>query len=156
MWGRQRSYLVVAAVAGEALERCFDDFLARNADNEAALAAFNAALIQLVARLHSAGLVHRDLYASHVFLEDTPTGPKLYLIDLARVFKPRWRRFRWRVKDLAQLKYSMPSKWAEHHWREFLEMYLARIGGWPRRWARAIDRKVAAMRRRRRRKENAG
>ncbi len=151
-WGAQRSYIVLTAVPGDALERCFGDFLDRRGGT-AAVEAFNDALVGLVARLHLAGLVHRDLYASHIFLEEAEDGPKLYLIDLARVFRPRWRRFRWRVKDLAELKYSMPAQWVDRHWRVFLEGYLARIGGRLGSWAKAVDRKVAGMRRRKARRE---
>ena len=148
MWGTVRSYLIVEAVPGDALERCFDDYFARHRRDAAAMAAFNAALVDLVAKLHAAGLAHRDLYASHVFLQESPGGAKLHLIDLARAFAPRWRRFRWRVKDLAQLKYSMPADWADIYWDDVLDQYLARLGGRRRRLAAAVDRKVAAMRRR--------
>ena len=89
--GVRRGYVVVAAVPGEALERCFDDCLARWDEDQ--LAAFNQALADLAARLHSAGLAHRDLYTPHIFLDETPEGPRLYLIDLARVFKPCWRKW---------------------------------------------------------------
>ena len=147
--GARRGYIVLDAVPGDALERCFDGCLARW--DESQVQRFNAALAELVRGLHGAGWVHRDLYASHVFLHETPDGPKLRLIDLARCFAPRWRRFRWRVKDLAQLKYSMSPAWVEQYWDEFLAGYLG--GGGRDRWYRAIDRKVAAMQRRHRRRE---
>ena len=144
--GARRSYIVVTAVPGDALERCLADCLERWDD--AAAERFNAALLDIVCRLHLAGAVHRDLYASHVFVEEAADGPRLYLIDVARVFLPRWRRFRWRAKDLAQLKYSMPSPWVAQYWGGFLGGYLARVGGDIGRWSDAIDRKVASMRRR--------
>ena len=61
-------------------------------------------LTALVARLHSNGFQHRDLYACH-FLEgrDSP----LVLIDLARVRQTRRLSKRRRVKDLAALHYSL-------------------------------------------------
>ena len=149
--GVRRSYIVLAGVPGEALERCFADCLVRWDGSQ--VRRFNAALVELVRGLHSAGWVHRDLYASHIFLDETPHGPKLYLIDLARCFALRWRRFRWQVKDLAQLKYSMPPAWVEQYWDEFLGGYLAGRGREPRRWGPAIDRKVASMHRRRRRRQ---
>jgi len=118
--------------------------------------------VDLVANLHAAGHVHRDLYASHIFLDAEGGRVQLYLIDLARVFVPRWRVFRWRVKDLAQLKYSMPPAWVEAHWDGFLAAYLRRLAGGPSveqafeparaRLAAAIDRKVEHMRRRAARK----
>ena len=153
LWGLQRSYLVVEAVPGDALERCLDDFLARRGGDPAAMDAFGAALVGLVAALHGAGLAHRDLYASHIFLDEGPDGVTLSLIDAARVFAPRWRRFRWRAKDLAALKYSMPAGWTQPHWDGFLDAYVARIGGGRGRWAGAVDRKVASLRRRQRRRQ---
>jgi tRNA A-37 threonylcarbamoyl transferase component Bud32 len=151
LWGVRRSYIVMSAVPGDALERCFDDFLRRCSAAE--LERFNAGLVELVRGLHAAGLVHRDLYASHIFLDAAAGGPGLYLIDLARAFAPRWRRFRWRVKDLAQLKYSMPSEWLEKHWEAFLGGYLADAREDTRRWAKAVDRKAADMLRRHRKRQ---
>ena len=159
LFGLRRSYVIVTAVPGEALERCFDDCLARWDEDQ--LAEFNEALGGLVARLHSAGLAHRDLYASHIFLDETPKGPKLHLIDVARVFKPGWRKWRWQVKDLAQIRYSMPDEWGRGPWRDFLSQYLhlrfAR--GCGRRmwlWSGCIERRAARMRRRQERRQRRG
>ncbi len=149
--GVRRSYIIVTSVPGEALERCFDDFLTRHDLSGVVMKRFNDALVNLVGSLHSSGLVHRDLYASHIFLDETPTGLKLYLIDLARVFAPKLRTFRWRVKDLAQLKYSMPATWLNRHWDDFLRRYLSGTGD-ARIWSEAIDRKVARMRQKQRKK----
>ena len=152
--GVRRSYIVVSAVPGEALERCFEDFLARNGSDEEKVGQFNTALVKLVVALHAGGCVHRDLYTSHIFLDETADGPRLYLIDLARVFAPKWRTFRWRVKDLAQLKYSMPPAWVDRHWDDFLLRYLSDSGyGRAGLWPAAINRKVASMRRRQQKKE---
>ncbi len=153
--GARRSYIIVSAVPGEALERACEGFLQRNRADEQAMGRLNDALVALVGDLHRAGYVHRDLYASHVFLREGPGGPELYLIDLARAFVPRWRRFRWRVKDLAELKYSMPPAWVEDYWERFLAGYLGPAGD-VGKWAAAIDRKVARMRRRQKRKVAGG
>jgi hypothetical protein len=60
--------------------------------------------------MHRLGFVHRDLYLSHIFFhEGQLAGPKLSLIDLQRVGKPRWRQSRWVVKDLAALNFSAPA-----------------------------------------------
>jgi len=158
-WGEEpfvlrsgRSYVVVTAVAGDALERCFEVWLAAAADE--AVRRITAELADLVARLHRAGLVHRDLYASHVFFDPAGEGSRLALIDLARAFRPRCRRFRWRVKDLAALKYSMPPAWVDRWWPAFLEAYAAgcdpTVG--PRRLRNAVERKASWMRRRHDRK----
>ena len=154
--GAHRSYIIVTAVPGDALSRCGEDFLARHRDNGLA-AAFTEQLADLARELHQAGYVHRDFYASHLFLDEQPGGFQLHLIDLARLFKPRWRRFRWRVKDLAQLKFSMPPEWVRGHWGPFLAEYLGASGpSQADRYNRAIDRKVAAMRRRSGRRSPAG
>jgi tRNA A-37 threonylcarbamoyl transferase component Bud32 len=153
-WGQQspggRSFVVVSAVAGDALERCAASLLAGGEDRGDRLA---DALAELAGRLHAAGLVHRDFYASHIFAEAADGGLQLSLIDLARVFRPRWRRRRWRVKDLAQLHYSMPASWGKRHWSRFLSSYVERAGGGvPAVLDAAVGRKVARMRRRAARK----
>jgi len=64
-------------------------------------------LAALVARLHRAGYNHRDLYCCHFFLREPAPGQfELRLIDLQRVQHRRWFRWRWLVKDLAQLGWS--------------------------------------------------
>jgi heptosyltransferase-2 len=148
--GPRRSYVIVTRVPGEALERCGEEFLRRHQDQPRRLRELTEKLADLVRRLHAAGLVHRDLYASHVFLEERQGEIHLHLIDLARVFSPR-RKFRWRVKDLAQLKYSMPAAWTTACWEDFMAAYLDGAAG-AARYAAAIDRKVAWMRRRAERK----
>jgi heptose I phosphotransferase len=157
-WGQEdrrggRSYVVVSAVPGDAIERCGKDYLRRHPGQPEAAEALSEALVSLVRALHDAGLVHRDLYASHVFLHESEGELDLYLIDMARVFAPMRRLFRWGVKDLAQLKYSMPPQWVTVQWDAFLGEYLdGPDAARRRRWALAIDRKVLAMRRRAERK----
>jgi len=142
----RRSFVIVTAVPGDALERCGEAYLAGDPARGGALA---EALGDLVGAFHAGGWVHRDLYAAHIFLHEVPDAPDLYLIDLARVFAPRWRRFSWRVKDLAQLKYSMPPAWVDAHWGAFRSRYVAHVpAAGDSRTARAVDRKVAEMRRR--------
>ena len=152
VWGEEdgggRSYLVVSAVPGEALERVGEDYWRRHEGDPHAQAELTRKLVELVRRLHAAGYVHRDLYASHVFLAEDAAGVTLHLIDLARMFRLRGRRFRWRVKDLAQLRYSMPPAWVAEHWSSFLHAYL----GSPderelARWSRAIEAKADRIRR---------
>jgi len=153
--GRGEGFLLVSEVPGDALERCFQDYLDRCRDRPKDVIDLTVKLAGLVAALHRGGMVHRDLYASHVFLDAAGDHPHLYLIDLARAFAPRWRRFRWRVKDIAQLKYSMPVAWVVEHWERFLDAYLAGQGVDRASFARAVGRKVDWMRRRAQRKENA-
>jgi hypothetical protein len=62
----------------------------------------------LAAKLHSAGLHHRDLYLCHFFVRMDDAAVHVKLIDAARVRRlPGWpTRRRWVVKDLAQFWYS--------------------------------------------------
>ena len=97
-----RTFLVTLDLAGyrdaEKLVRAglpFADVLAPTAD--------------LAARLHGAGLHHRDLYLCHFFARpgEGAAPPELALIDAARVRPlPRFFARRWVVKDLAQFWYS--------------------------------------------------
>lgn len=145
-----RSFVLVSAVEGASLEVRAEDYYLRHVDDEKALMRFTDALAGLVRDFHEAGFVHRDLYACHIFLDERGGRLELALIDLARVFAPRVRRFRWRVKDLAQLKYSMPPHWVERCWRRFMAAYFgsASQGRRWRRYRRAIDRRVRRMQRR--------
>lgn len=148
-----RSFIIVTAVPGESLERCAEKILSSGEQTGEELA---IVLSKLIRDFHAAGFVHRDLYASHIFIHRTDGRLTPYLIDLARVFRPRWRAFRWRVKDLAQLKSSMPEDWIRRHWGRFMAAY----GGdcsesEMSRYNRAVDRKASAILRREKRKKNS-
>ena len=154
--GAKRSYLIVTAVPGDAMERCFEAFLHRHTGNGGA-GSVTAQLARLVRTLHDSGHVHRDLYASHIFLSELAGRPRLYLIDLARMFPARLRKRRWRARDLAQLKYSMPPGWVAEYWPMFLAEYLPGVSPAARcRLDRAIDRKVSAFRSRAQRNRARG
>ena len=86
------------------------------------------ALGELAGRFHSLGWRHRDFYLCHVFVDETPAGLRLTLIDLQRAFRPRWRRRRWLVKDLAQLHYSAQGLFSRGLQARFAASY-ARIHG---------------------------
>ncbi|MBN1846687.1 MAG: hypothetical protein JW810_13460, partial [Sedimentisphaerales bacterium] len=99
----------------------------------------------LVRRLHGAGWFHRDLYLSHLFLSRDDHGvERLNLIDLQRVFRPLWRRARWRVKDLAQLGYSAGPLVSRTDMLRFFLRYRQQCRLEPRdkRLARAIGRRM--------------
>ncbi len=120
--GRERrSAILLASVPGASLEHWVERAI--RADRRS-IRGVLAPLATLVARLHSCGYFHRDLYLSHVFFDpDSPDQP-LHLIDLQRVVAPRrWRR-RWVVKDLAALSMSAPAglvsgadriRWLNHY-----------------------------------------
>jgi hypothetical protein len=154
VWER-RSALVAAAVPGESLERYVQRHpqrLPRGLIEE---------LARFVARFHQTGRVHRDLYLSHIFIETTDEKMVLRLIDLARVFRPRWRRRRWMVKELASLNYSTPASSATATDRlRFLKTYLGRnrLSRTDRRLIREVAGKSARIARhdaRRRQREGS-
>jgi hypothetical protein len=61
----------------------------------------------LAAKLHSAGLHHRDLYLCHFFARVSGADVDVRLIDTARVRPlPKFLGARWVIKDLAQFWYS--------------------------------------------------
>jgi len=102
----------------------------------------------MVARLHRAGLFHRDLYWHHVFAETLdPSASPPVLIDVERTFRPRWRSRRWLVKDLAGLLSSWPRGPAPVCALRFLRAYSGgRLpAGW-KRLARDVIRKAARIR----------
>jgi len=154
--GVKRGYVIVSAVPGDALERCGDEFVARNAVDSEMITELTDKLVSLVARMHIAGFVHRDLYASHIFLYEHDGVIELNLIDLARVFRPVRRQFRWRVKDLAQLKYSMPPAWVSYHWDRFISEYLDMTGQNDRPgWDLAISSRIDRMHKRQQRHDKS-
>lgn len=150
VWER-RSALLMTAVPGDALERWVLRHPAR------APRPMLTALARFIARFHRDGFVHRDLYLSHVFFDDADLDrPAFRLIDLQRAFRPRWRRARWIVKDLAALNYSTPANVASLTDRlRWLRVYLgvSKLRDGDRRLVRQIaakTRQIARHDRRRR------
>ncbi len=97
-----------------------------------------------VARLHAAGWYYRDLYWNHLFLGDDDT---VAWIDPERLLRPRWRRRRWQVKDLAGLLASLPVAVPRTAPLRFLRAYAG--GALPHDWrrlARAVLAKAARIR----------
>jgi heptose I phosphotransferase len=75
----------------------------------AALFKLLAQVADVAARFHRAGFNHRDFYCCHFFIREHDDEQfDVRLIDLQRVERRRWLRWRWIVKDLAQLAYSAP------------------------------------------------
>lgn len=142
----RQSVLMIGAVRGESLER----WLPRGWNRRAVGAAWRRqqawvrSLAEVVAAFHAAGFVHRDLYTSHVFLADTaPPGRDAFtLIDLQRVFRPRWRRTRWIVKDLAALDLSAAPIVSRTDRLRFWHAYVDAVGR--PAWRERIAARVAA------------
>ena len=95
------SLLVTRAAPGVAM----DAWLVRHAGEQRACRAAAEQAGGLVRELHRLGLCYRDLYWNHLFRDDQA----LVLLDVERVFAPRWRKARWIRKDLAGLAASMPA-----------------------------------------------
>lgn len=107
-----RSFVLLSEAPGESLERWVPvhvsapseemDWRTRKARVDA--------LARFVAKFHAAGFTHRDLYLCHIFYAASEgKAGEFCLIDLQRVFRPRWRGRRWVVKDLSALHYSAPA-----------------------------------------------
>jgi len=124
-WGNMadgRSFVITEDLAGY---QAADKMIAGGL-SPAKLDKLLAAAAALAARLHNAGLHHRDLYLCHFFARFAGPEPELRLIDAARVRRlPGWPlRRRWIVKDLAQFWYSaaLPALGPERRQR-WLEEY---------------------------------
>jgi len=94
-------FAVLSAVPGESLQH----WAARN-NSFAQKKEMIRRVAWLARRFHEQGWRHRDFYLCHLFTGAVGGRQRLSIIDLQRVFRPRWRARRWQVKDLAQLNYS--------------------------------------------------
>jgi heptose I phosphotransferase len=145
----RRSAVLLQHVPGEALDRAWLAMRAAAAPITRGPLRHDLTirLARFVAAFHSTGLCHRDLYLCHIFAElgdDGRDPPRFAVIDLARALRPRVRRFRWLIKDLAQLDVSARQIGATRADRvRFLLAYLGLQPGAARaRWyARRIVRK---------------
>ncbi len=65
---------------------------------------------RLAKKMHRSGFNHRDFNATHILLRYTEDGElhEPALFDLQRVDRKRMFRFRWIIKALAELNYSLP------------------------------------------------
>jgi hypothetical protein len=61
-------------------------------------------------RMHAQGLNHRDFNTTHILVRYNAAyhRPELAVFDLQRVDKARFFRFRWIIKSLARVNYSLP------------------------------------------------
>jgi hypothetical protein len=144
------SVVLFAAAEGDAFDRLWPRAVTEGAPITRGAARHQIAtlLARFVAEFHQTGLCHRDLYLCHIFAQLDFSGsapPEFTLIDLARAFRPRWRRQRWIIKDLAQLDASARQIGASRTDRlRFLNTYLGlaregRLGDYARRIIRKSD-----------------
>jgi len=113
-------------------------------------------LIEAVAktarRMHAAGANHQDFNATHVLIgpENIDGMPKLALFDLQRVDRRRWQRFRWMIKALAELNYTLPDTLFSRKDRLKLFMdykAITRLSLWSRFQLYWIVKKIGRIRR---------
>jgi heptose I phosphotransferase len=145
-WKERGSLLLTEEVPGESLDNWIPAAVRRGGLGRRVRGVLVERTAQLVARLHHADVVHRDLYLAHLFVHAAGDGDyELTLIDLQRVLAPRWRRRRWIVKDLASLNYSTPFAAAGRTDRlRFMLRYLSedRLSRRSKELIRAIVRKT--------------
>jgi hypothetical protein len=144
----RRTLLVTAGVPGRALDAWAVDAAA--AGWLAELVAWACTEVApLVRRLHERGFAYRDLYWNHVFCVDPRRGEPPAFLDVERVFRPRFRKYRWLVKDLAGLRASVPVVVPERAMLRFARAYLQQPLSLHRRFLRALVSKAARIRARR-------
>ena len=113
-WGKifeKRSFIISEEIPNaQSLEKKLPDFFYQDhsKQNQHQRADFINSLADFARRFHRTGFRHRDFYLAHIFMD---TDGKFFLIDLHRAFKPLPYRFRFRIKDIAQLYYSSPGKY---------------------------------------------
>jgi len=105
------------------------------------------ALADIAAMLHKAKLHHRDLYLCHFFLKTDTPAADVRLIDCARVQQlPRFFRWRWIVKDLAQFWFSTTQLDITDAQRDaWLKRYCQQTGNGLATTRKAVVRKAAAI-----------
>ncbi|MBL8732289.1 MAG: hypothetical protein JNN13_07960 [Planctomycetes bacterium] len=133
----RRTLLVTAALPGRALDAWAVD-AAREGWLDQLVTFGIREVAPLVRRLHAHGVVFRDLYWNHVFAGDPRHGGPVALLDVERVFRPRWCWRRWVVKDLAGLRASLPVAVGVRSQLRFLAASLQRPLRDLRPWIRAI------------------
>jgi len=113
-WGKifeKRSFIITEKIPNaESLEKKLPDFFYYDPSkqDQQQRADFINSLADFARRFHRTGFRHRDFYLAHIFMN---TKGDFSLIDLHRAFKPLPYRFRFRIKDIAQLYYSSPGKY---------------------------------------------
>ncbi len=103
-WLRQ-SFIITAGVEGNRLEDHISSLQGKFRKKRCII----SLLADTVRRMHGADFNHRDLYLSHIFLQEKEKKKQAVLIDLQRVQRKARGLNRWVVKDLAALNYSSPA-----------------------------------------------
>ena len=97
--------------------------------------------------MHDAGNNHLDFNADHVMIGpgEKEGDTQLALLDFQRIDRRKWMRFRWNIKTMAEIFYSMPDPVFTDEDRLYLyEQYNHRTckGLWDRLVLKWINRKA--------------
>jgi hypothetical protein len=142
---KRRSLLVAASLPGRSLDAIAVDAARRGQDE--AVRTFVTRVVALeLRRWHDKGLVHRDWNSSHLHVLGGLTDGRVGVLDVERVFRPRWRRRRWIVKDLASFVASFPLDWSTWTWLRVLRGYLGQALPLHRGLVAEVVRKVRRIR----------
>ena len=82
-------------------------------------------IADLLGRMHAAGLAHQDFYLVHLFVKPKEND-EIYLIDLQRTLMQKKLSKRWKIKDLAQIHFSMGPRVTKEGIKLFREHYTGR------------------------------
>jgi len=76
-------------------------------------------------KMHNAGLNHCDFNADHVLVhyDENSDKPGVALYDLQRIRQRKYFRFRWIIKSLAELGFSLPDEFFSEKDREALLLF---------------------------------
>jgi len=103
--------------------------------------------VALMARkIHDAGFNHRDLNATHVLVSPFEENGffSLATFDLQRIDRRKWLRWKWFIKVMAEMSYTLPAPlFTEEDWLLLYQTYKdsQRMSLWDRFELRIIQRK---------------
>ena len=155
--GAVRSGLLTDELAGyEQLDLLLPERFPTSPQRDPAVRELVRRTAAIARRFHRLGFTHRDFYTCHFLVKEVGERPgtrwDVRLIDLHRVERraggrPGSKRWRWLVKDFAQLLYSIPPTLPCRERAAFLRAYRGgRIDAGGRRLLTAAKRKEAWMR----------
>jgi len=141
----KRSFILSLEVPGNSLEKALPPYCRDMSQHSSKRKnEFISKLAKFARKFHDTGFRHRDFYLCHIFYNE----PEFYLIDLTRCFEPKFAKWHYTVKDLAQLYFSAPgSVFAAKDRMRFLLAYLGdkKLDKAGKRLARAVLIKAADM-----------
>ena len=119
LWGKF-SFILTAQAPGT---QTMDDFLRSCTDPPRRRRVFDA-LARELRKMHDAGLASPDLFARHIFVDETLAPPRFCLIDMARLDRRRSLPPALRARDLAALSVTAPLRHVSNRERlRFLKHY---------------------------------